>query len=436
METLSAPTKITTVAINEITTEMQDAFAEIGRRLIFTGTQKFPLSKRNAKAISQQIQDEFIEGFDRNYFRMCAPLHNLIIDFGKQIHKEDPKETVPTLHPEFSIKFSDKNNKDDPKAYIRNILAYLWIQGHQDDTWDNLMYKARGYTPKLAFASEELTIISEMNCLGYNIYLGSLCKNVLNIPTYFGIAPDHPFTFVVIGEHTYIIDGQSSSRGIQRAKGKILECDGYTIYYPRNKKEHRATQMVFVHDFDNAVLYEILENLEALKQAAQGNVGVLLPTYRDNVLSVVEEHREFLIKGAWKEMQRIIFPEIYNSFIQHAQRWHTEVSRVRKVRQRGHIRHETLQAWKKILSKAAIAAGWSELKHKELADTIAKCRKENKIGIIKYLFEGASEIKGAPSNITAYYRVIFEETEKLPSEMRQIIQNDLRNSYFDKKKRR
>ncbi len=363
METLTKSVETSTVTENEITLEMQEAFAEIGQQLIFTEKQMFPLSKENAKAISRQIQDEFIVGFDRNYFRMTSHFHSFIINLNIENQEKKYEEDITknnNLEVQFGMsqKFSELRDKNDAKAYISSVLCYLWISGHQDDTWQNLMYKAQGCTPKLSFATKKHNILSEMNCIGYNIYIGSLCNRLLGIPTYFGIAPDHPFTFVEIEENTYIIDGQDSSNGIKRAKGEVLECDGYTIYYPRNKKEHRKTRMVFVHNFDDSVLYEILENLNALKQAAQGNVDVLLPTYRENVLPLVEENKDFLIKGEWRKMQKILFPEICRSLKEHARRWDAEVLRVRKTREKFHKRYELNLAWNQILEKAIIAAGW------------------------------------------------------------------------------
>ncbi len=436
MEIITEKSKIVQKPDLDITIEMQDAFLEVGRSLIFTTPQKFPLSRENAREISQQIQQEFIDGFDRKYWEMSTEPRILIGLMGdKEVFKIG--ETEKLLQFENSEKFSDLHSEFSPKKKIEHVLGYLWMQSHNDDTWKAQMYEGVGMTPKLAFSKDAGAALCGMNCFGYNIFIGSLVKK-MGLPTMFGFAPDHPFTFVEIDGNSYVIDGQKSMYGVKRSKGEVEEYENYFIYYPRNKKEQCISQVIFVHNFDDSVLHEILENLEALKQAALGNESVLLPSLRKGTLELANNNRDALIRGDWRKMQEILFPTICKSLVIHRRKWQREVVKVRKKREKWFIEERARERFLLILLIAKISADIEELSIGNSFRLINKLSSsESRRAVTEHFETGVWTGVGVPELMEKFFVSFNKNLLTLDdTEVREWIWKRMKKAIIDRKRRK
>ena len=333
-----------------MTSEQQDAWRRISTGLIFVDPVDMDLTKLNVPWISEALQSQFINVMDDKYDKMQSEFRLIIknIEFTINAMTEVTGAiTPPDKEKDINWNWtatsaSERENRkmstvhiDPNKTATENVQSlltsiYLKVYDGSNDSYNGV-----GFTPKLCAASSGQ---AGVNCFGSNMYLGAML-NMIGIKPYLGMSSDHPCIFAEVDGKTWLYDAIGRSR---IARGTVYECDGYFIYKPR-KIDGREHRMMFVHDYDRAIVYEVLENLKAFRSYLLGNEESLLPYTRKAVTEAIEPFGEDLMACDWGAIQAEIFPEIHRSFLMHKE-WKSELLRMQTRRRRQFARIERLKA--------------------------------------------------------------------------------------------
>ena len=292
----------------------QEAFRSLANALIFTNPVDITISRKNIRSISQKIQEQFI-GLDTSHQEQLDKLFTLD---GAPINR---------------CILSDRYLQMDDVQFVEDFSkTFKYFQGISDD----IGYNGWGCTPRLASGANGMTIAR--NCLGIITTLGAYFKKK-DIAIEFGVGADHPFIFAYITDGTYVTDGFYPRKIVT----SLYDYGSYKLYRP-NDEEKILHRMMFVFNFDDAVLYEILESMEALRRMSLGEKGIHLPGTYEAGMAIAEPHAELLQRINWKDLQAHLFPEMTAAFKNHRQEWSEEVSFIHTHRKKQDVAHLLAQS--------------------------------------------------------------------------------------------
>lgn len=366
---------------NELPKNYQEAFADVLNKLVFTEPANIPITRENVKTISQKIQDEYIyihEELQMERRNMFKFLHD---------------ETKEPRYKLLGEKEMDMSEEDFLENFIETIRAINVVDdGHNYYSW--------GFTPKLAEGIDKGSI--SKNCFGMTTFIGALCQK-RGLKVDMGITPDHPYVFVHTKNGIYIADGQTKT---QKTIGFFEEHGDYKIYRP-TKEDDVLTNMIMVENFDDAVVYAILENIEVLRQVSLGNKDITLPGSYEKGMEIANENKELLQKVNWKDMQKKLFPEIDKSFLDNIGEWSTEVKKVSEHRKESFIQHLFMGLSHKALGETSFK-GKSEEELIEMGNMFLKYGNE----IMQFLKNGISFDGTVPDDVQKYFSSIKAGAEE------------------------
>lgn len=305
----------------------EEAFEELGQKLIFNKPFDLRVSRENIGLISRKIQDEFIDLEDENQRLMRNHLHRLIshikiVDKDGELALDNSDSDEEFVEPDYESVFNQIINtvKTDEEFLERITHHYVGTPVYDDSH----KYYGWGFTPKLAkrpsedFKESGIHEISR-NCLGTVIGLGAYL-NKKGFTFDMGITPDHPFAVVYLNNEIYFAD----IGGLKKINGKLEDHGSYKIYRPVDE-DKILQHIIIIQNFDDSVLYEVLENMEVLRRMSLGDNVANLPNTKDEGLKIAEENKDTLQKINWKDLQARLFPEIVKSFIENKEEWSKEV---------------------------------------------------------------------------------------------------------------
>lgn len=393
---------------NRITKQHQESFWAVANQLIFLEPNSIKLTKKNARKISKLIQKECIDVFDKKHEKMFSYLDDIL---GHELTEEEKEKK----------KFSNLNRERTPRTLIEGVLNYFSISKFEESMRH---YDHSRFTPKLAHESS--TELGGMNCFGMNIFIGSLCKTV-GIPVRLAITTDHPFIFAEVEKEICMIDAVTCTISPIPKEAELKFFKTYQLYSER--KNEKLQEICFIHDFDDGVLYEILENLEALKQSVNGNKRVLLPYQRHESHELALKYRKILTKGDWREMQRILFPDIYYSFIDHQEMWLSEIESVRNSREKNNVYHVLCD----IMKDGSRAARWNSahMSQKEVEEIVVPLMLTHGEELGLALQEDRLPKGDIPENVLTYYNTLRNGVNSHPRRLAKQLRKHLVKKFID-----
>ncbi len=275
--------------------------------------EEFP--RKTIAEISAIIQRQFISLFEGTQNAAKNVLREIsLIDGGGEILKTiklgEPVETE-----DFSFQKTIQSQPSDSE-FFKLCVAYQCV---------GFGYSKWGFTPKLAARDQIVCVLA--NCFGKALLLGSFCR-ARGMKVELGIAPDHPHVIVHFDDGAYTVDEIGS---IVKLIGNFEEHDGYKLYRPLTD-ERILAKVLLVSSFDEAIVYEILENMETLRRISLGIHEDFLPeTYKES-MELANRNATLLQQVNWKELQAYLFPALTSAVIAHAEEWEEEINRVAKKR--------------------------------------------------------------------------------------------------------
>ena len=375
---------------NEIPKNHQEAFKNLANKLIFTEPVDINITKENVKEISQKIQEEYIKLdinlLDKRKQQINSFLGTLKLDLDEE---EYDNNDYPLIE--------DKNKISD-KEFLEDFLNLFRAKRGVDDS---IGYYPWGFTPKLSQNIEDFEI--GKNCFGITTFMGSVCKK-RGIDVELGITPDHPYVIANLPDGTYALDGQTKTKKLEG----VLEDHGNYKIYRTTEEDNILTKMIMIQNFDNAVVYEILENMEVLRQVSLGKTGITLPGSYESGIKIASDNKEVLQKINWKDLQNELFPEIIKSFSDCKEEWSQEVSRVASRRKEFHAEN----IFVKIAYKAQGETSFKEQDFREGQKALGVLFKTHKNEIIQFLKENVNFNDSVPEDVKKYFSYLKTEVEK------------------------
>jgi hypothetical protein len=301
---------------------ISDPINHVFNELVFIEPSNLPFTRENIKSISEKIQKEFIKVFNDKYNSYFS---NMFPKFFTHTDKD------------FSLDNIDKS----PSIYLFGAINYLGLSKFEKDTKP---YDEIGFTPKLSKMSANH--IGGLNCFGYLVLIGSMCK-VRGIPVEICIRPDHPLLLVTLEGQKYIVDPLAGTTPLDKVKGKLKKVEGKLekmkgklnirngkkiFFQDYSKACKKWSQMMYIHDFDEGIIYEILENLEVYRQVALGKENIFLPNMERECRKLIESHKDFFLMNNWRMVQENIFPDIHETFLHFEKEWRREQKIIRRWR--------------------------------------------------------------------------------------------------------
>ncbi len=368
----------------ELTPEEQNAWNNLANELIFAEQAEAQLSRESATEISQKIQTQFVEIQENKRREMMSKVSSAFKDEGFPFESANADLGMIT----------DKMRELPPKEFLKQFTPFLNIESMESG------YYGWGFTPKLA-STENGGI--KANCLGQAILLGTYCKK-MGIKVEMGITPDHPFVVATIDEKKYAI-GTSELKDLTEG---LQEKDGYSIYKPNGNTKRDDNQIIVIHDFDQAVLHEILENFAVLSKVADKEFAYLLPGSKSEGEKIAKEHKGTLLATDWQTLQNKLFPEIQKSFEEVNDEWSKEIDRIKNLRAR--------QYKAKILN-GAFRGGFKLTSQKQepfeaIFPELFNQSRLYKEQIISYLRNGTPLSKDVPRDIVVIFEFVKQTIDK------------------------
>jgi hypothetical protein len=331
----------------------KEAFSELADTLVFETPQHFKLSRKNVPELSRLLQeafrkqDELHEEAVREY---VADLQgSTIAKNRKALSIEIPE--ISSTREELEIV---EEKKLDERSFTEQVLdaARMYIVDHGRQYWQSQGYDVWGFTPKLAAARTKKYIRpyerDGKNCFGVVQGLGGIF-NQMGLAFEMGITADHPFAVVQVEGITYL----ASLFGMKEAKGTFEQRDGYKMYTPA-PEDKIPYKLMTVWNFDEALVYELLENFEVLRQMSLGNEVETMPGSEESGMRLTEQYRGALQAASWRDIQSKVTPRLATYFRTHQDEWAGELERVSLQREINHFFEEVMDAGQAMTSMEAL----------------------------------------------------------------------------------
>jgi hypothetical protein len=378
------------------------AFRVLLNELILIDPLKAEFPRKTIAEISAIIQQQFIYQFESIQDTLAEKLSkeiSLIVTDGAgntltkvTIHRKSGKPS-PDLH------MSQLSDSD----FFKSHLIYMQASSMGHLPW--------GFTPKLAI-HPDLDFLST-NCFGRATVLGSFCR-ARGMKVELAIGPDHPHIILYFEDTPYTIDETGSVIGLT---GSFEAYDGYTIYRPL-AAEKIMPGMLIVSSFDEAIVYEILENMETLRRVSLGIHTDFLPETYQETLTLATAHADVLQLTNWKEVQAYLFPGLTSAVTAHLKEWEQEIDHMAKKRLEKY--HDMLlgNVMKKAFLTAFPSAVYSDEAHEQFLNRSSVYRDE----IISFLRNEISFPSAVSAESRTYFTVYKSEILKIAEEKPELTQ--------------
>ncbi len=303
----------------------QNAFRDLANALIFIEPIDWNISHENIRMISDKIQKEFMWLDTHHQKKLNTTIEDLFSNLNLVNDKNDSK--IEKQEKKDHMLLSEHYIKMEEREFLKEFrILFSCCRVAPSD----IGYYGWGFTPKLSMFNKKVTF--SCNCFGTAVSLGSYFrKKGLRIA--FGITVDHPYVVVYIDNDIYITD---SSKEI-RLHGTMDSYSNYEVYYPA-EDENMLHQMMMIFDFDHAILYEILENMEVLRQLSLGEKKTHLPNTYDLAMELIAPYKKIIEKINWKDLQVRLFPDMVQAFEKQNEKWSQEILRVADLRRKQYIK--------------------------------------------------------------------------------------------------
>lgn len=388
----------------------QAAFSELADTLIFETPAHFKLTRKNVPELSRYVQESFRvqdESHEQARNEFLQDLMMNAIQNARQGLRIAVGEDTPNTPQVKKRKESQAEKKIDERSVTEQVLAAvgMYITDHGSQYWQSQGYGAWGFTPKLAAMRtkdyERPYEKDGKNCFGVVQGLGAFLSN-MGLPFEMGITADHPFAVVEIEGKTYL----ASLFGVHEAKGTFETHDGYKMYAP-SPEDKLPYKLMTVWNFDEALVYELLENFEVLRQMSLGNEVESLPGTEEGGMKLAEQHRGVLQGASWRTIQEKVTPRLAAYFREHQAEWGPEVERINMAR---HINHSFVEIMKAGQSATSLKDASPEAFQKEFLP-IAKTHGQAIVNFIVSDVECDSEV---PTDVVLFAQNVKDMLAAIP----------------------
>lgn len=407
----------------------QEAFGELTDTLVFGSPQHFRISRGNISEYSRLVQDTFRTQDERQEGEKQLFMHELISsalsslkatrdEIAAQRKGASPAaiQREPRVDTD-SKKASMPEEKTVTEEFLSSTKMYLSRHGRL--YWQDHRYGAWGFTPMLADSkTEEYERPYERdgkNCFGVVQALGARFRE-MGLPYQMGITADHPFAIVEVEGKTYF----ASLYGVHEAKGKFQQADGFKTYAP-SEEDELPYRIMLVWDFDEALLYEQLENFEILRQMSLGNEVENLPGTKESGMKIAEQHRGTLQGANWRTLQQKLVPKLAAYFRDHAEEWNVEIERM-------HLDRELTHTYNEIMTAAQQATSFKGRSYDDFLKEFLPVAKQHSDAISHYLMKGIEMPIDASEDVRSFAREVkgMMDTVAHPQLKEQLIKAFLR----------
>ncbi len=418
----------------EIPKNYQEAFKDLGNKLIFNEPFDEAISKENVVQISQKIQKEFLSLDERHQkaigkninFEIITPMTEEDAEkfggvFGEILKNAVKKQVdISFDYEKMYEKMMQQHLALSEKNFLIEKTSHIGIY--------STFYEGWGFTPKLAnyldWDDKDPGFKVARNCFGNAQTLGAYCK-LKGIKIDMGIAADHPLIIAYLEDGVYRADAGR----LKKLEGTLVEESSYKIYRPV-PEDKLHDKMIMIHDFDKALVYELLENMEVLRQLSLGEKSLTLPKQYDGGMSIASKNKDILQKINWKDLQFRLFPEIAASFSVHNKEWSEEVEHMRTLRKEWYID----EIFEKATYIGKNATHFKEMGFQKAQELMIEESRTHREDIVKFLKEDMQFKENVSENIKNFFTAFKEEIKKenepdVIDEAYKIIENVL----FDKK---
>ncbi len=290
MEFLSRPETVTEIE--------QQAWRKIASDIIFLQDPEIDITPETATEISREIQRQMLE----------TPMSQSSLE-------ESVKQTIRNSFEKLGI--DDVKLEFDPRE-IKSLAEINSLA----ITNDLGTYESWGFTPKLAVRNGS----EGLNCLGKAILLGSELRSEGH-DVQMAITADHPYIIIQKEGRTYLLGYDKTPCDIT----DYLPRDGSRIMtLPRHIADKQKPNIIYIEDFDKAVLHETLENIAVLEHIANNKDLYTLPGTNDEGSKIAESNKDTLTLIDWKRLQAKILPEMKSAFQNKV--WTDEIERMQEIR--------------------------------------------------------------------------------------------------------
>lgn len=383
-----------------VTREEQIAFLKVANRLIFTKPFRKLISPENVLEISEMIQENFRD-FEKQLKQKAEAMLQRAeiaasVSITEKVLREEFEERIDSISTDHIM--MGEPIQIDPEAWeqreVLNLSATEFIS-----EWGVAIseYSGIGFTPKLAvYESDHMSL----NCLGRAIEKGKILKERGFAP-YMLVGVDHPEP-VLLKDGKIFLNPDTEIHSV----GQIEKKDGYMIVRRTQlRKDDFETKLNFIFPFDQAVLYEILDNLEIYRRVSLGEHVYLLPGTHEKIKAIAKKYRKTLQATNWGTLQEKLFPEIVKAFEENKKEYSDARKKVRFER----IIDLATEALNEAFAKGRMKTSFAALDKKEADDKIFEESEKYPKEILNFLVHHVK----FPENVNSDVKIFYEEVKKV-----------------------
>jgi hypothetical protein len=322
---------------SSLTKDEVRAFGELANALIFIEPTNIELGPDTITEISHCIQKDFLILIARGDIQLhgirdsiLGGLDNLIAEFATE--NEAPSKEKLLFRP--LAESINRGNVDDyfHKSDIGEKMNFV-TRAHFRAHISTDAYSAIGFTPALSVKHLKADPgYYYPNCAGRAIMEGAAYRMRLPSNEVFMIlAPDHPDTI-------RIANGRFRKNYNDHMFQGYIKPIGHLFEFRPAPNDNILSQLSLIVNFDRAVIYEILENMEFLRQVSLGNVTRFLPKSRADMERIANENANLLQVIEWKKIQQKLFPDIAAYIQQNIEEWNHSIDYAAKLRRIFHTK--------------------------------------------------------------------------------------------------
>ncbi len=358
------------------------AFRVLLNELVFINPLQERFPRKTIREISMIIQQQFIILFEGTQNEAKNVLREISLLAGGIEALDSIKVSAPTTYENYSFQQEIDSHSSD-EEFLKTCLAFQVL---------NFRYSAWGFTPKLSDYEDTACLL--LNCFGRSLLFGAFCRaRGMNVDL--GIGADHPHAIVHINNQAYTIDESSE---LIVLKGNFEDCNGYKTYR-RHSSENIIANLLIVYSFDEAIVYEILENMETLRRTSLGTHTHFLPETEIESETFAATHATTLQLANWKEFQTYLFPTLSAAMNNHNKEWEKQRYNVAQKRSDQYYHGIIEKIVNSAFQKTAFTTKHFTTVHWALIDESCTYYEE----IIAWIRYGTSMPKTVPKPIRKYF---------------------------------
>ncbi len=383
----------------------QRAFQELAQALIFERPSPIALSRKTVPELSRRIQDESFAQDEEHEGAKQRHMHELIERALKDIKAivpglDEVESPTPEPKPRYVEELLGPQKEDETptEAFKRVTQMYLAVRKLDDSSG----YGAWGFTPKIAGMHTRESVFEigndGKNCFGAVQSLGALYAR-MGLKFDMGLTADHPFAVVEVEGKTYL----ASLFGVHEAKGEFEERDGYREYRP-SPEDEIPYKLMTVWNFDEALVYELLENFEALRQMSLGTKVHNLPGTYESGMKIASEHTGVLQAISWSRLQEKVTPRLAAYFREHKDMWKNEI-------ETRHFDREAIYLTVRALRSACTETSLKDETPESFNKKFLALAKPHRDAIVGYMSSDAQFGAGVPDDVASFFRELRAQVE-------------------------